>query len=149
MADPTGWNPTQISSMASAVSTEADTINGLAGSAPPPHQESFGKLLAPPASNAFPYTTDGIDSFLTGAGAAVGRMGDGLDHSATSYQSAEDQAVAFASQIAGAGERVRLHRPPARSPSLRARTGSGRRECSAEGPRRAVTGSPGATSDRS
>lgn len=103
MADPTGWNPTQISSMASAVSTEADTVNGLAGSAPPPHQESFGKLLAPPASNAFPYTTDGIDSFLTGAGAAVGRMGDGLDHSATSYQSAEDQAVAFASQIAGGG----------------------------------------------
>lgn len=102
MSDPTGWSPGQIEAMGRAVSSEGDHLAGL-GPVTPPSRSAFGKLLEPPATNAFPFTTDGIQGYLTHSAIAVTRMGNGLEFSARSYQHAEDQATQFAHQISGGG----------------------------------------------
>lgn len=103
MADPTSWNPGQIDAMGRAVSSEAGVLASLSGRVIPPSTHAFGALLAPPATNAFPFTTDGVRCFLDRSGEAVGRMGAGLAYSAASYQNSEEQATEFANRIAGRG----------------------------------------------
>lgn len=100
MADPMGWNPNQIRAMGDAVSAQGDALETL-GPVTPPSTSAFGKLLEPPATNAFPFTTDGIQSYLDHSASAVSCMGDGLAHSASSYQASEDQATQFAQQLLG------------------------------------------------
>lgn len=102
MADPTGWNPAQIAAMGDAVAAEGDNLAGLGPVTPPP-TSAFGKLLEPPATNAFPFTTDGIECYLDNSATATSRMGSGLAFSARSYQHAEDQATQFAQQVGGGG----------------------------------------------
>lgn len=100
MAGTTGWHPDQIEAMGRTVADEGLRLAGL-GPIAPPSTTAFGKLLQPPATNAFPFTTDGIGTFLDRSADAVAQMGEGLAHSARSYQAAEDQAVMFAHRITG------------------------------------------------
>lgn len=102
MADQTGWNSAQIEAMGDAVSAEGENLAGL-GPVTPPATSAFGKLLEPPATNAFPFTTDGIQCYLDSSATATSRMGAGLALCARSYQHAEDQAVQFAQQVARGG----------------------------------------------
>lgn len=100
MADPTGFNPSQIRAMGDVVSSEGDRLAGLGPVTPPP-TSAFGKLLEPPATNAFPFTTQGVTNYLSNCATATSRMGDGLAYSSQSYQATEDAATAFAAQVPG------------------------------------------------
>lgn len=98
----TSFSPEEIEAAGRMTDRVADSLGSVPPVAPPP-TIAFGKLLEPQAMQSFPFTTDGITSFMQDATVATRSVGAGLAATAAAYRAAEEAASLLAQSIWGGG----------------------------------------------